>query len=233
MYQPDAIATFVGPDNQLYLVTANEGDVREWGGYVESARVSTLRLDPRNYPNASELQQLNNLGRLNVSTASGDIDGDGDYDFLYSFGARSMSVWTANVQIAWDSHNQFEVFTQLDRPQAFNVSNTDNTVDSRSDDKGPEPEAVAIGNVRGRNYAFIGNERTGNIMIYDLTAPYAPQYTGMVWNRNLNAATNTPEAGDLGPEGMIFIREQDSPTGKPLLAVANEISGTTTVWQID
>ncbi len=233
MFQPDAIAAFVAPDNQLYLVTANEGDVREWGAYVESARVSTLRLDPRNYPNAAEQQQLTQMGRLNVSTASGDIDGDGDYDFLYSFGARSMTVWTADVRAAWDSHNQFEVFTLQDRPAAYNVSNTDNTVDSRSDDKGPEPEAVAIGSVRGRNYAFIGNERTGNIMMYDLTIPYAPEYVGMVWNRNVAAATNTAEAGDLGPEGIIFIREQDSPVGKPLLVVANEISGTTTVWQID
>lgn len=70
-------------------------------------------------------------------------------------------------------------------------------------------------------------------MIYDLTIPDAPQYVGMVWNRNLSAANNTPEAGDLGPEGLAFVREQDSPTGKPLLIVANEVSGTVTVWQVD
>ena len=193
----------------------------------------TLRLDPQTYPNAAEIQQQQYLGRLNVSTASGDTDGDGDYDMLHVFGARSMSVWSANAELVWDSHNQLETFTLADRADAFNVSNTDNTVDSRSDDKGPEPEAVTVGTVRGRAYAFLGNERTGNIMIYDMSIPRAPQYAGMVWNRNVTAATNTAQAGDLGPERLVFIREQDSPVGKPLLVSANEISGTTTVWQID
>ncbi|MGJ5813382.1 choice-of-anchor I family protein [Paludibaculum fermentans] len=233
MYMPDGVASFTGPDNRLYLVTANEGDAREYDNFVEAGRVSTLKLDPAFYPNASELQQASWLGRLNVSKASGDLDGDGDYDMLFSFGARSISVWTADVQLAWDSHNQFEVLIAKERPESFNVSNTDQTVDSRSDDKGPEPEGVVIGVVNGKNYAFIGNERAGNIMIYDMTDPYSPKYVGMAWNRNMTAKTDTAEAGDLGPEGLIFIPAADSPVGKPLLVVANEISGTTTVWRID
>ena len=233
MYMPDAIAAITGPDNKVYLITANEGDAREWGTYIEAARAATLRLDPQTYPNAAEIQQQQYLGRLNVTTVSGDTDGDGDYDMLQVFGARSMSVWSSSAELVWDSHNQLETLTLADRPDAFNVSNTDHTVDSRSDDKGPEPEALTVGAVRGRTYAFLGNERTGNIMIYDMSNPHAPQYAGMVWNRNLTAATNTAQAGDLGPEGLAFIRQQDSPVGKPLLVAANEISGTTTVWQID
>ena len=234
MFMPDAIATFTGPDNKLYLITANEGDSRDYPGYSEVARVSTLRLDPVAYPNAAEIQQLTDLGRLNVTSATGDIDGDGDFDALHVFGGRSITVWNANdITQTWDSHNQLEVLSYLNRPEAFNVSNTDNTLDSRSDDKGPEPEAVTVGTVRGVQYAFVGNERTGNIFIYDVTDPNAPRYVSQAWNRRVDVATNTPEAGDLGPEGVTFIREQDSPTGKPLLVVANEISGTTTVWQID
>lgn len=233
MYMPDGVATFTGPDGQVYLVTANEGDAREYDNYEEAARVSSLKLDPAFYPNANELQQSSWLGRLNVSTASGDLDGDGDYDMLFSFGARSMSVWTAGVQLAWDSHNQFETLIAEARPEAFNTSNTGNPADARSDDKGPEPEGVTIGSIGGRNYAFIGCERTSNIMVYDLTEPYAPAYRSMAWNRNLTAKADTAEAGDLGPEGLIFIAAADSPVGKPLLVVANEVSGTTTVWQID
>ncbi len=233
MYQPDAIASFVGADNKLYLLTANEGDAREWGDYIEGARVATLKLDPRNYPNAAELQLPQNLGRLNVSTASGDTDGDGDYDLLHVFGARSFTVWSPNVDLIWDSHNQLEVFNAESRPGAFNMSHTDNVIDGRSDDKGPEPEAITVGTVGGRTYAFVGMERTSNIAIYDLTNPLSPQFQGLFGNRDTTAATNTAAAGDLGPEGITFIRQQDSPTGKPLLVVANEISGTTTVWQID
>lgn len=233
MYQPDAIVSFTGADNQLYLITANEGDAREWGTFVEPARVATLRLDPTVYPNAAELQLPEYLGRLNVSSMAGDTDGDGDIDMLSVFGARSITVWSPEIDPIWDSHNQLEVSVMLERPEAFNVSNTDNIVDSRSDDKGPEPEALTLGEVRGVRYAFIGNERTSNIAVYDLSNPNAPRYTGHYWNRRVNAATNTPEAGDLGPEGLAFIAPADSPDSRPLLVAANEISGTVTIWQID
>jgi 2',3'-cyclic-nucleotide 2'-phosphodiesterase/3'-nucleotidase/5'-nucleotidase len=234
MYQPDAIVTYTGADGQLFVITANEGDAREYGtAYVEAARVASVRLDPTAYPNAAELQAATALGRLNISTASGDTDGDGDFDQLYAFGARSFTVWTPDLRPWWDSHNQLEVFSAADRLEAFNVSNSDNTADSRSDDKGPEPEALAIGTVRGKNYLFVGNERTSNIMIYDLADPGAPRYTGQVWNRRVNVDVTSPEAGDLGPEGITFVAAENSPNGKPLLIVANEISGTTTIWQID
>ena len=234
MYQPDTIATFVGPNGQLYVITANEGDAREYGtAYVEAARIGTARLDPTAYPNAAEIQQLGALGRLNYSTASGDTDGDGDIDQLHIFGARSFTVWTEDIQPWWDSHNQLEVFTYQNRPEAFNMSNADQIVESRSDDKGPEPEAVVVGNINGRNYAFIGNERSSNIMIYDLADPGSPRYIGMAWNRRVDVAIDSPDAGDLGPEGMTFISAANSPNGKPMLVVANEISGTTTVWQIE
>jgi hypothetical protein len=234
MYQPDGIATFTGPDGQLWVLTANEGDAREYGtAFLEAGRVAAARLDPTAYPNAAELQLPGALGRLNYSTASGDTDGDGDIDQIHAFGARSFTVWTADIQPWWDSHNQLEVFTFQNRPEAFNVSNSDQTLDSRSDDKGPEPESVVVGNVNGRNYAFVGNERTSNIMVYDLTDPGSPRYVSMAWNRRVDVAIASPDAGDLGPEGLAFISAANSPNGRPMLVVANEISGTTTLWQIE
>lgn len=205
MYLPDAIARYAAPDGRLYLLTANEGDTRAWTGFNGEARVSELRLDPRNYPSAQELQRDGEMGRLRVTNAQGDEDGDGDYDVLYMFGARSFSVWTADVDQVYDSGNDFEVVSALNPTASFNVSSTDNALDSRSDDKGPEPEAVALGTVRGKPYVFIGNERQSNILVYDLTEPRNPRYLGQFSNRNPQAATSTPNAGDLGPEGVILV----------------------------
>jgi 2',3'-cyclic-nucleotide 2'-phosphodiesterase / 3'-nucleotidase / 5'-nucleotidase len=233
MYQPDAIAGYTAADGKFYVITANEGDSRDWPGYTEVARAATVRLDPRFYPDSAALLQASELGRLNITTATGDDDGDGDIDRIHVFGARSFSIWDADVKQVYDSGNELEAAHEADFFNFFNVSNTNNTRDDRSDDKGPEPEGVAIGVVRGRTYAFIGNERQGNIVVYDVTDPLRSRYIGQWWNRDFNAATNTATARDLGPEGLIFIEAANSPNGRPLLVVANEISGTTTIWQIN
>jgi 2',3'-cyclic-nucleotide 2'-phosphodiesterase / 3'-nucleotidase / 5'-nucleotidase len=233
MYQPDTIASYVASDGRLYLITANEGDARDWPGYSEVARAATVRLDPRLYPNAAELQMPSELGRLNVTTATGDTDGDGDIDLLHVFGARSFSIWDAEARMVYDSANDIERIQMTDYPGVHNLSNSNNTPDDRSDDKGPEPEAVAVGAIGGRTFAFIGNERQGNIMVYDVTNPRAVRFASQWWNRNPSAATNTAAAGDLGPEGIIFVPAAESPNGRPLVIVANEISGTTTIWQVN
>lgn len=235
MYQPDAIAAFKYKGD-TFLITANEGDAREYPGtpgYVEEVRVGTLALDPLVFPNAATLKNNANLGRLNVSKAGGDADGDADYDALYAFGTRSFSIWTHKGEQIYDSADDIEQLTAATYPIFFNASNTNNTRDDRSDNKGPEPEGVIVGKAYGRNYAFIGLERIGGLLAYDVTDPYAPRFVQYINNRNFMAATNTAAAGDLGPEGLHFIAEDDSPTGKPLLVVANEVSGTTTVYEIE
>lgn len=235
MYMPDAIASYVASDGKLYLLTANEGDSRDYPGYSEVARVgaNNVRLDSRFYPNEAELKLPSELGRLNITTATGDTDGDGDIDMIHVFGARSFSIWDAEARMVYDSKNDFERILFTDYPGLHNLAHTSNTADDRSDDKGVEPEAITTGVIRGRTYAFIANERQSNIMIYDVTDPKAVRFSRQWWNRNINAATNTAAAGDLGPEGVLFIPASESPNGMPLLVVANEISGTTTVWQIN
>jgi hypothetical protein len=234
MYQPDAIAAFKNK-NETFLITANEGDAREYTGapgFVEEARIGSLALDPLVFPNAAFLKNNANLGRLNVSRASGDTDGDGDYDALFSFGARSFSIWTAGGEQVYDSGDALERITADAYPLFFNAGSTTNARDDRSDNKGPEPEAVTVGKVFGRNYAFIGLERIGGVVVYDVTNPYAPEFVQYLNNRNFLAAPGTAAAGDLGPEGIHFIAGEESPTGAPLVVVANEISGTTTVYEI-
>ncbi|RYD79677.1 MAG: hypothetical protein EOP84_12740 [Verrucomicrobiaceae bacterium] len=115
----------------------------------------------------------------------------------------------------------------------FNASNTNNEFDNRSDDKGPEPEGVVAGKAFGRTYAFIGLERVGGVMVYDVTEPTAPEFVQYANFRDYTQATGTAGAGDLGPDGLLFIASEHSPNGKPLLVISNEVSGTTTIYEIN
>lgn len=232
MYQPDAIARFRA-GRSSYLITANEGDARDWTGFAEEARVSSLTLDPTAFPDGATLKNNANLGRLNVTKSLGDVDGDGDYDALYTLGGRSFSIWGLDGSLVFDSGSDFERTVAARNPAFFNASNDDRAFDSRSDNKGPEPEAVAVGEVDGRTYAFIGLERQGGVMVYDVSTPRAPMFVDYVNNRDFSADPATsPAAKDLGPEGVIFIDAKDSPTRDPLLVVANEISGTVTIYAV-
>lgn len=115
-----------------------------------------------------------------------------------------------------------------------NASNDDRNFDSRSDNKGPEPEGLAVGQVGQRRYAFVGLERMGGVMVYDITQPHSPLFVDYANNRDFSVAPyDAPAAGDLGPEGLLFIDAKDSPTRSPLLVVANEVSGTVTLYQIE
>ncbi len=216
MYQPDSIAAYTAVDGQTYVVTANEGDGRDYKGFSEEARIADIILDATAFPDAADLQQDSNLGRLKITTTLGDVDGDGDYDELYAFGARSFSIWNAQGQLVFDSANQISVITS----QLLGLGFNDN--DGRSDDKGAEPEALTVGTIDGKTYAFVGLERTNGIMVYDITSPQAVQF--LTYERN---------EIDIAPEGMVFITANNSPNGQPLLVVASEVSGSTTIYQIN
>jgi 2',3'-cyclic-nucleotide 2'-phosphodiesterase / 3'-nucleotidase / 5'-nucleotidase len=231
MYQPDAIAA-VEFNGQTYLVTANEGDVREYTGFNELNRVRELKLDPTAFPNAAVLQNNANLGRLRVTNTLGDTDGDGDFDRLYAFGARSISVWTEDGQLVWDSGDQIEQITAQAFPGFFNASNTNNTFDDRSDDKGPEPEGLAVGKVGGEVYTFLGLERIGGAMVFNVSNPTSPSFVTYSNNRPFSGDPAAGTAGDLGPEGLLFIRKEYSPTGDDLLGVANEVSGSVSLFEV-
>jgi Ca2+-binding RTX toxin-like protein len=221
MYQPDAISSFT-INGQTYLITANEGDARDYTGFSEEARVGSLSLDPTAFPNATNLKNNAALGRLNVTKTLGNPDGDGDYDKLYAFGARSFSIWTAEGNLVYDSGDQLEQITATQVPTSFNSDGTPSSFDTRSDNKGPEPEGVVVGTIGNRTYAFIGLERTGGVMVFDVTTPTSPAFVQYI---------NTP--GDVAPEGLAFVSGDQSPTGKPILIVSNEVSKTTTLYEIN
>ncbi len=231
MYQPDTIASYE-VDGKTYIVTANEGDSRDYDGFSEEDRVADLLLDDTAFPNAEELQQEPVLGRLTVTTTLGNTDGDGDFEQLFAFGGRSFSIWDEDGNLIWDSGNDFEVLLAQLLPDFFNASNSNNNFDNRSDDKGPEPEAITIGVVGEQIYAFIGLERIGGIMVYNVTDPNNPFFVTYTNNRDFTQDVTSPLAGDLGPEGLLFIDPEDSPTDSPLLVVTNEVSGTTSIYGV-
>jgi hypothetical protein len=249
MYLPDTIDSYTF-NGRTYYVSANEGDAREYiveddeGNetefFVEESRIEDLALDPDAFPNAAELQTDLAIGRLAATTTIGDTDNDGDFDQLYVFGGRSFSIWADDGTQVYDSGSDFERITALRYGVNFNNDNTENDPDSRSDAKGPEPEAILVAPIAGRQFAFIGLERMGGIMVYDVTNPSAAQFIQYVNTRDLSVDpddlgdADAGAAGDLGPEGLAFISGAQSPIpGVPLLAVGNEISGTTTLYRID
>ncbi|MBD2500053.1 choice-of-anchor I family protein [Anabaena azotica] len=223
LYQPDAIASYT-VNGQTYYITANEGDARDYTGFSEEVRVgsNSYTLDATTFADGATLKQNANLGRLTVTNATGDTDGDGDFDRIEAFGGRSFSIWDSNGNRVFDSGDQFERITATQVPSLFNSdgSFTSPNFDSRSDNKGPEPEGVVVGVVNNRTYAFIGLERTGDIIVYEVTNPNSPQFIEYI---------NTPE--DIGIEGLTFISAADSPTGKALLVTTNEVSKTVAVFE--
>lgn len=232
MYLPDAIASYQA-GSKTWLITANEGDARaDWPDFNEETRVRshcTLGLDPAVFANAANLIKDSNLGRLRITaTPNGGQDGKnaaGLCTELYSFGARSFSIWSSDVQRVYDSGDQFEQRTQNLGNVNFNASNDNNTLDGRSASKGPEPEGVTVASFASKTFAFIGLERVGGIMVYDVSKPSAPSFVSYVNERN-------GMAGDRGPEGLHFIAAAKSPNGKPLLVVGNETSGTTAIYEV-
>lgn len=221
LYQPDTIASYT-VNGVTYLVTANEGDARDYDGFEEEARANSLNLDPDAFPNPAGILDNEALGRLNViadgdssSLAKGDTDGDGLDDRILTFGGRSFSIWNGETgELVYDSGNAFDTIAQ-------SLGVRDN---GRDDNKGTEPEALTVGQIGNQTYAFIGLERTttSTILVYNITNPLAPEYVKAI-----------TVDGDVSPEGLTFISAADSPNGQPLLVVANEVSNTVSVIQLN
>lgn len=288
MYQPDSIANYQ-VNGQTYLVTANEGDSREWlkdedayfagnlaQGYVENIRMKHLfnskgfnaegdypahlqkiangvkgaKLNPVTFAycgatatEAGDCRKDGNLGRLNIAWNMGyqtnadgspklDTNGRLTYDKLYAYGARSFSIWNTQGQLVWDSGSEFENKISELFPNYFNTDHEAVSLDDRSDNKGPEPEGITLGTIGAKTFAFIGLERMSGVMVYDMTTPMQPKFVEYFTTRNF-VETDSAKQGDLGPEGLIFIAAKDSPNGKPLLVVGNEVSGSTAIYQVN
>ena len=192
---------------------------------------------------AGDCRKDGNLGRLNIAWNMGyqtnadgspklDANGRLTYDKLYAYGARSFSIWNTQGQLVWDSGSEFEKKVAELFPTYFNTDHEAVSLDDRSDNKGPEPEGITLGTIGAKTFAFIGLERMSGVMVYDITTPMQPKFVEYFTTRNF-VETDSAKQGDLGPEGLIFIAAKDSPNGKPLLVVGNEVSGSTAIYQVN
>jgi hypothetical protein len=238
MYQPDAISA-ITVGGRTVLVTANEGDARDWGTFVEEVRAGAatyvIDTDLLNAWPGLKTNQL--LGRLNVVNTLGDLDGDGDFDEIYALGSRSFSVWNTDGNLLFDSGSDFETRLSTIYPTNFNTGHTTNAMDDRSDNKGPEPEAIAAAVINDSAYVFVGLERIGGVFMYNITNPISGRYIDYINARNFSvtpslANVDNGTVGDLGPEVLQYVPSNESPNGADMLLLSNEVSGTLSAFGV-
>ena len=207
-YMPDGITVYE-VNGVEYLLTANEGDSREWGSYLNEVEV-----------------KIN--GEKVVTLDTKDYDGLNS-EATYLFGGRSFSIYNAEtMEQVYDSGSDFEEKTAKYLPEYFNCSNDKISMDNRSGKKGPEPESIVVGMVGDKSYAFIGLERIGGVMVYDITDPANAVFVNYINSRDFSDKI----AGDVSPEGLTFVSAAQSFSGNAELFVANEVSGTVAIYEL-
>lgn len=250
---PDTVKA-VEIDGEPHLVTANEGDLRDWEAFSEEARVGDFGSDgiPDLCSSVAEgtgmsLEELvadENLGRLTATTADGFSEDEDCYSELHVSGSRSFSILDADGAEVFDSGSLFEEITAEAHPDVFNTNHSETGFDGRSDDKGPEPEAIEVGTIGDRTYAFVGFERVSGFAAVDISDPHSPAFVTYVNNRDFSVSgedepERSAEAGDLGPESIEFVPADEAPTATrgsgrdAMLIVGNEVSGTTTYYAVE
>lgn len=240
LYMPDTLASFE-VNGATYILSANEGDGREYGDYLDEARGGDLydKVDDA-HPLKAALDDNDQLKRLKFVDDRATIAAT---DTLYAFGARSFSIWNSSAELVFDSGDDIAQRVYAADPDHFNSDHESNdSADSRSDDKGTEPEAIEAATIGNRTFAFVGLERQSGVLVYEVTDPTAPVFQSMLNNRDFSQpvctevnedgecsnGTYNSAAGDLGPESIDYF----STNGEHFIAVGNEVSGTTSVYRL-
>ncbi len=229
MFQPDGIATFE-TGGRTFIVTANEGDAREWGDFVEPIRINdaSVVLDPTAFPAAVAARLKDNTvaGRLEISRHTGDTDGDGDYDQLHVFGGRSISIFEVTAEgldLVWDSGDTIDEVVAAQFPFRYD--------DGRSDNKGAEPEHLTLATIDGTLQAIVGLERASMLMSFEIDASAVADGGDPVGRLSGLLGGELPTSGtiDGAPEVFTYVPGEGGTPGTVI--VPNEVTGT--VRQLD
>jgi hypothetical protein len=221
---PDTMVTFVQGGRRL-MATANEGDARPDDGDIARAGaagvVDVVSDGAGDAIFAGSLSNSTGLGRLNISRVDGNTDADPLIEVPTMIGTRSFTIWDEAGTRVFDSGSMIEEFVRTNAPLTFNMNNgTTTAIDTRSDDKGPEPEAIAYGEIGGRQYIFLGAERQNGIFQFDVTDLTRVQIVG--YFNIVNGTTVTTGTQFVSPETLIFVPANESPLGRPTLLVGYE-----------
>lgn len=207
VYMPDALSV-INIDSKDYILTANEGDAREWEEYV----------------NITESKLTDSAGNsVKYEHLISDYHDGFEENNTYVLGGRSFSIIDARtMKVVYDSGSEIERFTASAYPEYFNSSNKNIELDNRSGKKGPEPESVTTFFSKGVPYAAVALERIGGLMFYDISNPSDAKFIKYVNTRDFSADI----AGDVAPEGLYALSDTESPTGNAIIFAAFEVSGT-------
>ncbi|MFC4991667.1 choice-of-anchor I domain-containing protein [Rubritalea tangerina] len=181
---PDTIASFQ-QNGKTYIATANEGDAR--GDDKDTVKLAKGAFNNgKNIPKAPnhspyELDpKKGGIGRLGLVANLCDTNNDGIAEKIVAYGTRDLAIWEVSPNGALKRVSAFalEDYVLNADPKRHNSNDGGQLeeFDKRSDNKGPEPEALAVHTTQqGTTYTLVANERQNGLVLIDITKPTSPE----------------------------------------------------------
>jgi len=142
----------------------------------------------------------------------------------------------ANIDLADFEASPDAEAAGLEEPTTALTTKPEDLADTRSSDRGPEPEAVLVGSIGDRRLLIVTVEKGSSLFVYDISDPFKPVWQSAIYpgahGETWAELYNRRAMIDLDPEGLVFVKAEDSPTGDPLLMVSGAESGTISIYKV-
>ena len=185
MYEPDAIASFEIGHRQLPDHRQRRRRARLAGLRGRGARRLADAGSRRRSRTARRSRATATSAASTSRSTLGDTDGDGDFDAALH-ARRPLVLDLDRPRARWSS--TAAATSSASSPRATRRSSTPATTTAPSTaaptTRDRSRKRSTIGTIGKRTYAFIGLERMGGIMVYDVTNPIAPVFVDYVNNRD-------------------------------------------------